>query len=132
MQSKELIVRLAIAAENAEDAELNDLAELLNEAEGELEFAMDIIETVNTPEANRFMARHTVDMHAEMLQNLRKMMAEDVLKAATFMAGRDRAKAGDVLDALGLNRTRSAYQHADLVMGKGKYARRNGEYRRTV
>ena len=130
MEETELVMRLANAADNARDSEALDLAELLDEAEGEFELALDIIEKVDTPEAKKFMARHSVDLHAEMLQRLRDQVTQDVLKAANFMAGRDRARVCEVLDALGLNRTRAAYQHADMVMSKGQFARRGGEYRR--
>lgn len=59
MEQTELVVRLATQAENARDREELDLADLLDEAEAELELALAIVETVDTAEARAFMTRHS-------------------------------------------------------------------------
>ena len=133
MDEIELVVRLATAADNARDREEDDLAELLDEAQAELEVALAMLQKVDTDQARAFIDRHSSPMpltetavHAKIWdQRLGYLIA-----AAKLMQGRDRAFSGEVLQALGLNGTQAAYEDADRAMRAGGYTRINGEYRR--
>lgn len=59
MNQIELVMRLGTAADNARDREEEDLAQLLDEAEAELERALAIVDKVETDEARAFVARHS-------------------------------------------------------------------------
>ena len=130
MAEKELVMRLVDAADSARDREDHDLAELLDEAEGELELALDLIEKLGTPEALKYIARHSVSFDEALQQQFRAEFDKDVVSAAIFVAGRDTVDVSELFDAMKWNRSRYAYQHADMVMSKGNYARKRGAYHR--
>jgi uncharacterized protein HemY len=76
------------------------------------------------------MSDETKRLVFEHLKRCRDDRLELLLKAAKFMDGRDRARARDVMAAMGLNRTLAAYAMADSVMAAGGYMRQRGEYRK--
>lgn len=145
MEETELVMRLATAAENARDREDIDLAELLDEAEGELELALDLIDTMNTPEARRYMNRHCVTIEGDksyrrddVLQWAAKRIQHAawqqrltmLLDAARFVAGREVVPVDETLIAMAWNAPHPDMEEPDRVMRAGGYARIGNEYRR--
>lgn len=77
------------------------------------------------------MSDETRRLTAEHQKRCERDRLDLLLKAAKWLNGRDRAKCRDVLDAMGLNRTQTAYATADRIMAAGGYTRLRGEYRKT-
>lgn len=145
MMEKELVERLDDAAKVARLREQHDLAELLDEAEGELELAFDLIETLDTPAARRYMARHSSpvehnrkDRQTALLEWTAKRIHDAswqrrltmLLAAARFVDGRDSVPVDQALIAMAWNAPHPDMAEPDRVMGAGGFARIGNEYRR--
>lgn len=129
---KQLVERLANAADEARLREDNDLADLLDEAEGELEIAIDLLDVAATPDARRFVARHSEPLLTERAVHdlIWQQRLDYLLAAARLMKGRDTATCAEVHAALGLNDTQEARSDADRAMRAGGFTRRGGVYAR--
>jgi hypothetical protein len=145
MEEKELVMRLANEAENARDREEHDLADLLDEAEGELELALGLIEKMDTPAARTFVARHSVpdeqaqpNSHAELMKwatnrleraDWRRRL-QMLLDAEKFVSGRDVVPVDEALIAMSWNEPHPDMAEPDRVMYAGGFERVGSEYRR--